>query len=58
MTDRWLEDLGVFGVDDDSRRKNRIEQLLLEADDENLPIKFDEFKPGKFINCILLQYIN
>ena len=47
VTDRWLEDLNVFGVGDDTRRKKRIKLLLEEADVENPPIKFDEFKPGK-----------
>ena len=54
VTDRWLEVLSVFGVDHDTRRKKRIKELLLETNGENLPMKFDEFKPGKFI--ITLHY--
>ena len=34
--------------------KKRTKELLLETNGENLPMKFDEFKPGKFI--ITLHY--
>ena len=47
MTGRWLQDFSVFGVDDNTRRKKRRKELLVEADVENPPIRFDEFKPGK-----------
>lgn len=57
VTQRWLNDLSMFGVDDDTGRKKLMKEWLEVADIENPPIDFDEFKPGKFILYYTFKYI-